>query len=63
MVKDHVWYVEARMPDQGQLCIGCLERRIGRRLKRRDFTNYPVNFSSPWRQSMRLKVRLGLAWT
>jgi hypothetical protein len=30
MVLDGVWPIE---PDGGVLCIGCLEKRIGRRLK------------------------------
>jgi hypothetical protein len=28
---------------EGCLCIGCLEKRIGRRLKPKDFTDHPFN--------------------
>jgi hypothetical protein len=62
MVTDHVWFEQARMPYRGMLCIGCLERRIGRRLRPRDFSDYPINSTFGQRRSMRLKVRLGLAW-
>jgi hypothetical protein len=30
----------------GCLCIGCLERRIGRRLKRKDFPDHELNWLS-----------------
>ena len=39
MVHDDVWPVE---PD-GMLCVGCLEARIGRGLRARDFTACPLN--------------------
>lgn len=35
MVHDHLW-AQAGTTD-GFLCIGCLERRLGRRLQSRDF--------------------------
>lgn len=40
-VHDAVW-AAAGMGD-GYLCIGCLERRLGRTLHRADFTSAPVN--------------------
>ena len=51
-VKDEVWlqacgYIEGKLPGEGLgkqfLCIGCLERRIGRTLMCYDFTDAPVN--------------------
>jgi hypothetical protein len=30
------------------LCIGCLEKRLGRPLVRSDFKDYPANSPSPW---------------
>jgi hypothetical protein len=41
----------------GLLCIGCLERRLGRRLVPSDFTDVPLNRSA-W-QSPRLRGRRG----
>jgi hypothetical protein len=43
MVKKRVW-TAADMDDfSGCLCIGCLELRLGRTLRPRDFTNHPFN--------------------
>lgn len=39
------------------MCIGCLERRIGRTLTHRDFTNCPLN-SENSRRSVRLQLRM-----
>jgi hypothetical protein len=66
MVHDEVW-AEAGMrtglihPYGGggdYLCIGCLENRIGRRLRANDFTGAPVNDpDDPWK-TPRLRLRL-----
>jgi hypothetical protein len=45
MVRDDVW-TSARMQD-GMLCIGCLEARLGRRLMAHDFIDAPINDPSP----------------
>jgi len=43
MVRDSVWK-KAGMEDWGGcLCIGCLEKRIGRKLKPKDFTDHVFN--------------------
>lgn len=59
MVTDSVW-TKAGMTD-GMLCIGCLEDRIGRRLTKKDFPDYPINTEEmDWNtRSKRLKNRLG----
>lgn len=45
--------------DNGMLCIGCLENRIGRKLNRNDFMDAPVNdLSIPDMRSDRLINRL-----
>ncbi len=44
----------------GFLCIGCLEHRIGRRLRPGDFPAYPVNNPHPW-DTTRLSARLRTA--
>jgi hypothetical protein len=56
-VEDAVWAAGGLEPDGGKLCIGCLERRLGRRLKRDDFesNSFDVNLSD--RQSLRLRDR------
>jgi hypothetical protein len=56
MVRDTVWK-QAKGPAAGMLCIGCLERRIGRRLRRADFLPCALNDGS-FPQSRRLKARL-----
>ena len=55
-VHDEIWKVAGM--DSGFLCIGCLERRIGRRLGPADFTDYPINDpTDPW-HTPRLASRL-----
>jgi hypothetical protein len=70
MVTDEIWslawsgWQRPRPPGVGincMLCVGCLERRIGRTLTRADFPDCPVNdLDDPeWRpRSARLKGRL-----
>jgi hypothetical protein len=57
MVTAEVW-AAAGMPaptirkfnesDGDFLCIGCLEKRLGRMLKSADFSRFPINDPSPW---------------
>jgi hypothetical protein len=62
MVTDKLWAKAARahasIDDRGMLCIGCLEKAIGRTLTRSDFKNVPLNYMWP-SQSARLRERLG----
>jgi hypothetical protein len=61
MVHDEIW--ESAIPKKKRtrmICIGCLEKRLGRLLTPQDFTDAPVNKS--WifvSQSERLLNRLG----
>ncbi len=50
MVRDSVWKAAGmKGMDAGFLCIGCLERRLGRQLRPRDFKpNVPINYPDPW---------------
>jgi hypothetical protein len=63
VVTDEIWM--AANPDRaGMLCIGCLEKRIRRRLTPADFIDCPLNTDSgPLRfsKSKRLLNRLGRA--
>ncbi len=46
--------------DQGMLCIGCLEQRLGRELVPDDFTDAPINTADyAHNRSIRLNHRLG----
>jgi hypothetical protein len=56
MVSDDIW--KAHGAGKGMLCIGCLEKRIGRLLRRQDFTDVPLNETNPETQSLRLQDRL-----
>ena len=59
MVRNEIWG-EFGVP-RGMLCIGCLERRMGRRLAPADFTDCPLNKDPVWSlKSARLAARLGL---
>ncbi len=60
MVHDHVWLASRLPKDGGMLCIGCLERRIGRKLTPSDFRIAPIN-QGFFTRSARLLDRLGQA--
>jgi hypothetical protein len=43
-VRSHIWAAAKMEPYGGCLCIGCLEKRIGRKLRPRDFQrDHPFN--------------------
>jgi hypothetical protein len=42
-VRDSVWKAAGLEPYGGCLCVGCLEKRIGRKLKPKDFTDHTFN--------------------
>jgi ribosomal protein L34E len=58
MVHDSLWAQAAMEPLGGWLCVGCLERRIGRRLTPADFKDVAANDSTRMRHSDRLASRL-----
>jgi hypothetical protein len=58
MVTKVCWRTSGMKPDGGGLCIGCLEARIGRELRPRDFSICPLNYPFH-RKSDRLRKRLG----
>ena len=45
MVHRHLWTKYGA--ETGMLCIGCLEKRMGRQLMAKDFTPAPINFIFP----------------
>ncbi|WP_245672667.1 hypothetical protein [Aldersonia kunmingensis] len=57
MVHDQVW-LQAAPDGKGQLCIGCLEARLGRTLSATDFTDAEVNNPGLGARSVRLVDRL-----
>lgn len=54
-VKNEVWFDEARMSENGMLCVDCLECRIRRHLRPEDFTDAFIN--DPRKNSMTDKLR------
>ena len=42
-VRDTVWKTAGMEPMGGCLCVGCLEKRLDRRLRPKDFTRHPFN--------------------
>jgi endogenous inhibitor of DNA gyrase (YacG/DUF329 family) len=67
MVKDRIWKqawagrrksYHGKVPGQEILCIGCLEKRIGRILRRADFISAPINDPEQCTLSQRLLDRL-----
>jgi hypothetical protein len=58
MVHDSVWEMTGLASEDGYLCIGCLETRLGRSLTAADFTAAPINEpNDPW-NTRRLTSRL-----
>ena len=57
MVTNKIWK-QVHPLDEGMLCIGCVELRLGRVLTRKDFSNAPLNNLGGWEQSERLLERL-----
>jgi hypothetical protein len=58
MVSDKVWKAAGMEPYGGCLCVGCLEKRIGRKLQPKDFPAH--SFNDPrWPCTDRLRDRRG----
>jgi hypothetical protein len=58
MVHDELWAQAGMEPFGGWLCVGCLERRLGRRLVPADFKAVGANDSSRMLHSDRLASRI-----
>lgn len=58
VVEDQVWAESGLGPMDGHLCIGCVEKRLGRTLVPDDFPDAPFNESGEW-ASDRLVARTG----
>jgi hypothetical protein len=56
MVDFDLW--DAHGVEEGMLCIGCLEQRLGRALCPADFIDAPINDRSTFPKSARLQSRL-----
>lgn len=56
MLRNAVWHEACPQRRRGVLCIGCVEARLGRQLRRADFADVPLNYLRP--QSARLTDRL-----
>jgi hypothetical protein len=46
-----------KVPGAEILCVGCLEKRIGRELAKADFTEVPINNPDRYAMSVRLRAR------
>jgi hypothetical protein len=61
MVHDDIWLTAAMDADGGGLerwlCVGCLERRLGRLLNPADFKDVPLH-DRTWEQTPRLRSRM-----
>lgn len=60
MVHDYLWDTAfAGESGEGDICILCIEERLGRKLTKQDFTDVPVNdLSLQWVMSGRMIDRL-----
>jgi hypothetical protein len=60
MVRDSVWGASGLGPEEGVLCLPCLERRLGRLLRYEDFKPVDNVIRQSWRGHDRMLPR---AWT
>lgn len=60
MVHEEIWAYATLDKPANFLCIGCLEKRIGRILTPADFSNVYLNLMLNIARSARLKNRMGL---
>lgn len=60
MLQHHVWNFvnEPPFPWARLLCIGCVELRLGDRLRALDFLDCPLNTRPDFRRSLRLKAAM-----
>ncbi len=61
MVHDRLWKKAGMKKNGGRLCVGCIERRLGRKLRCTDFFLIGLNIDAyiyPYRASKRLRKRL-----
>lgn len=57
MLKDQVWF-SVHPSKVGMLCVGCIETRLGRKLKAEDFNFSYLNKSKSFNRSDRLISRM-----
>lgn len=50
--------VPVKIQNEGMLCIGCLETRVGRKLRAKDFTDCHINVDPRYQRSVRLQKRM-----
>jgi hypothetical protein len=55
MAGPELWTDQLGLGFDDNLCIGCLEKRLGRRMTLRDLCRWP---NSPWEHSLRLATRI-----
>jgi hypothetical protein len=60
-VKDAIWSQAGMRPWNGCLCIGCLEKRLGRKLRPKDFSSHDKKTWADFPCTERLLNRRGLA--
>jgi hypothetical protein len=58
MLHNHIWNAISKTKG-GMLCIGCAEKRLGRRLTAADFSVCELNRSPSTQRSARLLNRMG----
>lgn len=55
-VKDSIWDVVPKYKKKGQMCLKCLEKRLGRKLTKSDFMTGgtgDIHPSQPWWESIK----------
>lgn len=58
MVHNFIWAQTGLDSDGGELCVSCIERRLGRQLTPDDFINFPINRTKGKRKTKRLAEKI-----
>lgn len=59
-VNSNIWFILAGMPEDGMLCVDCIENRIDRELNSSDFTDAHINNPRTNAMTDKLRNRIGV---
>lgn len=59
MIHNELWHCAIQNKPANFLCVGCLEKRLKRKLVPEDFTDCPLNWMDGYHRSIRLRRRMG----
>jgi hypothetical protein len=61
-IKDEIWNSLPKTKRKGSMCLSCLEKRTGRKLKKSDFKNSDIHNKQPWWSNLKESEEDDLGW-